>query len=179
MMVGHSTGGLCAGCGNELRVDDDATRPYCTQCALDRAEEELATRSARRATIKAPDAADNARSKRRLHTTVFWLIGAVAVGVIAWSAPSVYSATLAPKPLRAGVQKTNGDADACIANLWIASGKLSVRTNPAAGLVCPATDDPYTVTRTEDLVTVACPNPADHGLDSLSVSSASLVPEVQ
>jgi hypothetical protein len=110
--------------------------------------------------------------------TAMWVLGFLAVAVIAWRAPSVYSSTRPRPPLRIGVQNTNRRADQCIANLWVASGKLPA-DDAAEGLTCPASARPYSVTKRGAEVVVSCPTPERHGLQSLSVNSMTLVPEVK
>lgn len=177
-MPGHATGGLCSGCGSQLEPEDAATAPYCAQCALERAEHELASRQASH-DLNAPDAQQRARTSHRLGVAALWTLAVLAAAVIAWRAPMVYSAVQPPKPLHTGVQSTNRVADRCIANLWTASGRLSEGTAAAAGLTCPASGKPYTAVRTNDTLVISCPNPAKHGLHSLSVDSVSLVPEAK
>jgi hypothetical protein len=107
-----------------------------------------------------------------------WALGILAVAVIAWRAPLVYSSTRPRPPIRIGVQTTDRRADQCIANLWIASSKLPADT-AAEGLTCPASGQPYSTTKQGATVVVACPTPEKHGLQSLSVTSLTLIPEVK
>jgi len=172
----HATGGLCSGCGSQLEPEDAATAPYCAQCALDRAEHELASRQTNRA-LNAPDTQRQARTRRTARIAALWTLAILAAAVIAWRAPMVFSAVQPPKPIRTGVQSTNRAADRCIANLWIASGRLSEGTAAAAGLTCPASGKPYSAVKSNGTLVISCPNPAEHGLRSLSVTSVSLVPE--
>jgi hypothetical protein len=161
-----------------LEPNDASTAPLCSQCAADRAESDLAARQTESARSR-PDGQERARTMRRVRTGVFWALALLAIGIIAWRAPSVYSATQPPKPIRTGIQSTNKGANECIANLWIASGKLPEGTAAATGLTCPASGRPYSVTQEGAVTVVACPNPEKHGLRSLTVRSVTLVPEVK
>jgi predicted RNA-binding Zn-ribbon protein involved in translation (DUF1610 family) len=171
-------GDLCAGCGKQLESNDTSTAPYCSQCAADRAERDLAVSQAEHDRT-APNPQQRAQTKRRLRTAALWVLGVAAVIVIGWRAPAVYSATQPPKPIRIGVQSTNQQADKCISNLWTVAEQMPVSKEPAAGLACPASGKPYVTVRQSDSVVVSCPNPASHDLTSLSVSSLTLVPEVK
>jgi predicted RNA-binding Zn-ribbon protein involved in translation (DUF1610 family) len=173
----RSSEGLCASCGVQLAPNDASTAPYCSQCAADRAERDLASRQTDSA-VKRPDDQERARARHRARTTTMWVLGILALAVIAWRAPLVYSSTRPRPPLRIGVQTTDRRADQCIANLWIAASKLPADT-AAEGLTCPASGRPYSATKQDTRVVVACPSPEEHGLKSLSVNSVTLVPEVQ
>lgn len=182
MASGAGTG-LCKRCGREFDEAErqSGARHYCTQCALDLAQDTMASEREAAAAAAATHDIDSVRARHaRVRRIALVVTAVLCAAVIAWRVPAVVSAVAPQPPVRIGRTDTNAGADACIGNLWKLSAQLRPGADPAVSLTCPVSGKPYVVTLGPgDVVTISCPDPRAHGLTALSVSTLQRVPEVR
>lgn len=118
------------------------------------------------------------RRLRGIPAPVLYAICIVCLVIIAWRGPAFVQSMQPQHPIRTGVYTTEGQCDACVANLWVFSAAMADGSSlPAEDLTCPATGKPYVVEDSSDGTVVSCPNPEEHGLSSLSVGGGAQIPE--
>lgn len=107
------------------------------------------------------------------------LILAGCIGILIHQMPELLSSlNTVEKPLRNGTYATDALTDQCIQNLWQISKGLQEGKMPDGRLVCPASQKPYSVIKTEDDVMVRSPNPEQYGFKDIRVSKKKPVPEL-
>lgn len=166
----------CARCGADL--DDSDEGSLCAVCAISAAEDVVSSRRQGAAL----QAAEKRPERTRPHVPV-WLLVIVCVACAAfvlWRFPALVEATAVQPPVRTGAMTSGGEADACVANLWLYSQAMGFgREMPA--LTCPESGEPYVVSGSaaDGTLEVTCPNPEVHALSSLRVTWSHRVPEAQ
>jgi len=170
---GGRTDDLCKGCGRPLPGPVEGRGDaYCPQCLMERAERYISEDQE----AKPP--------RKPFRNTLAWkvfllLVLVLSVGVIVVQAPKIMNAFKDPKPLRMGTYETDAKTDVCIQNLWRISAMLQQGKTPGAGIVCPATGNPYKISRTGAAFEAHCPNPNHHGFKDMKVSNRNPVPELK
>lgn len=162
------SGECCQKCGKIL----DGGGPYCSQCQIELAEENIDESEEE---ISEPLPQD--KKKRVLAVQLAILL--IFVAVIVYRAPAFMEALGREQPIRMGTYKTDEQADLCISNLWKISRMLEEGNLPDKSIVCPASGKPYKVTRSPADTVVVCPNPELHTLKELRVSRVHPCPEVK
>ena len=128
----------------------------------------------------APKAAASAPAERRASRAPL-IVSAVSLAVVLVQIPSL-RASLAPQAsLRAGVQETDRETDACIDTLWAIAAVLregeSADVLKRLPLSEPVTHAAYAVSEEGGEIVVACPNPRVHGLSRLRITEHAPMPE--
>jgi hypothetical protein len=108
-----------------------------------------------------------------------WVLIIILVGIILYQTIALISVSgTDEKPLRKGIWNTDIQTDQCIRNLWkisrlIQDGKVSDNNQ-----VCPASNKPYVIVRTDDNIIVRSPNPELYGFKDIRVSKKKPIPEL-
>ncbi|MDO8914989.1 MAG: hypothetical protein Q7W16_02760 [Coriobacteriia bacterium] len=116
-----------------------------------------------------------------------WTRGALVIAcvvctlIVAARIPALVESAEALPPIRTGRYTTAGHCDDCVNNLWAFGAAMQADTTAPSSLSCPATSAPYRTEKSSGAAStlVSCPNPAEHGLASLSVSGSSPIPEAR
>ena len=160
--------GICRKCGKVVNNDE----PYCTQCQVELAEENIA--DVEEDTIEAGPPEEK-KGRRALLLVILLIL----IGTIIYQAPSFFAAFKEKQPIRQGTYDTDAQTDLCITNLWRISRMLEEGTLPDNNMVCPESGMTYIVTKDSKDIVVRCPNPGKHGLSELRVSKRYPCPEVK
>lgn len=165
----------CARCGASM--DEPGYAGLCNACAISAAEDVIEQRAQK--AVDPEEARDSTEArKRRTRVMVSVAVSAVCLAIIAVRAPVLVAATASEPPRRSGPMTTAGDCDACVTNLWKASVSVRSGSPVPIGLYCPASAKPYVVDKSgEGLPTISCPNPGEHELAELKVTSVSPIPQ--
>lgn len=108
-----------------------------------------------------------------------WVILAICAAIIVYQAPTLVWMTQSDvKPVRQGTRNTDERTDLCIQNLWKASKLIQEGRISESTLVCPASNKPFEVIRTEDDIIVRSPSPELYGVREIRVSRKNPVPKV-
>jgi hypothetical protein len=117
--------------------------------------------------------------KKRMWVIGQWAIVAICVAIVAYQMPALISAVKSEeKPIRRGTQDTDPQTDQCIKNLWRASRLIQEGKLPDSTLICPASNKPYAIVRTDEDIIIRSPNPELYGLKDIRVSKKNPIPEL-
>jgi len=165
---------ICENCGETFHKneqDSDSKQPYCSRCMVELAEQYV------------PETSDRSKLKRirksRVGVTLLWITLFACISIIAIQVPKLISVFIKEeKPIRYGPYSTDARTDQCIQNLWQISRGLQEGKLPDDSLVCPASNKPYQVVRTDDEIIVRSPSPELYGYREIRVSKRKPVPEI-
>jgi hypothetical protein len=120
------------------------------------------------------------KDKKIKNRIVFqWLVLIACLCIIAYQIPVFFSINSSgEKPLRNGAYDTDDLTDQCIKNLWQISRLIQEGEMPNTSLVCPASNKPYDVIRTDGDIIVRSPNPELYGFKDIQVSKKKPIPEL-
>ena len=164
---------VCRECGTPL---GEGQGDLCFACAMASADERVSHAQVAAEQDRLPVESRRTRMKQ-LPTIALLAVCVVCLGVIVWRAPAFVEGLQSDRPIRTGPMTSAGSCDECVQNLWSASAALGERRDPPSDLRCPASGAAYRIEREAGMIVVACPNPEEHKLSSLSVSSERRVPE--
>ncbi|MDX9822975.1 MAG: hypothetical protein RBT20_13650 [Syntrophales bacterium] len=163
----------CPRCGSPVSgaagTQEDAL--LCSRCRIELAERQIPD------SFETPKAAPPRRSMGRRIAAILLLL--LSLAVVAYQFPALSRALEGPRPIRQGTSETDAKADACIRNLWTIAAALQQSGDFDDRLRCPSSGKPYVAGGAGGEITVRCPNPEAHGLNALSVSRSSPVPEAR
>lgn len=163
----------CADCDDPLcsqcNVSTEDTEPRCSRCAalaaLSEFDEDEESR-AQKELEKEQEKAEKNKPGRFLQYAV--IVAAMVIVPYQFSGYFIQSDNLNADDL----VLTDPDeiTDECIYNLFLISEMLLAGQTPGDDIKCPASDDPYIVTVTNDDIIVRDPHPELHGYIEMSVS---------
>jgi hypothetical protein len=117
--------------------------------------------------------------KKKIWILTQWVCLIICIGIILYQIPTLISATKSDvKPLRQGTYDTDALTDQCIRNLWQISRLIQEGKMPNSSLVCPASNKPYVIVRTDEDILVRSPNPERYGFKDIRVSKKRPIPEL-
>jgi hypothetical protein len=117
--------------------------------------------------------------KKKIWIITQWCSLIICIGIILYQIPVLISATKSDvKPLRQGTYDTDALTDQCIRNLWQVSRLIQEGKMPHSSLVCPASNKPYVIVRTDEDILVRSPNPERYGFKDIRVSKKRPIPEL-
>jgi hypothetical protein len=102
----------------------------------------------------------------------------VALFVITIQSPKLAANFEGEKPVRVGTYDTDANVDQCIKDLWDISKRLQEGKLPGKDMLCPASNSPYEVIKTDSDVVVRAPNPQLYGFREIRVSKGRPIPEL-
>ena len=175
----------CSGCGKNLceqcSVAQKNGSALCSRCiALGAAEdasrgiESRIAEKERQAELKA------ARKYKRRRSVLLaqYLLIIIGLIVMAIQAPRIIALFEKEKPLRHGTYDTDSLTDQCIMDLWEISKLLQEGRLPGDDVLCPASERPYEIIKSDSDVIVRSPNPELYGFREIRVSKLKPVPEL-
>jgi hypothetical protein len=170
----------CTICGNELTDElTTAGSPYCAACAIESAERNLPAEDSNVAHPASDNAEVNiARKSKRLRFVLAIALVVFGLAVVfAW--PRLTALASIDRPLREGVLDTDATTDTCIENLWTLANQVQETGTADKTITCPASGAPYVTTGSKVAPVIECPNPGEHGLNSLSIAVRDGVPRAE
>jgi hypothetical protein len=148
-------------------------KPLCRECAFELEEMAIKSRGHKVVFDDEKPAPSPEELQRR---TILLCVLSVAVLILLFRIYTIAPLLSPPKPIRLGVKVTDSVTDRCIEQLWVLSRKLQDGNLPRIMPVCPLSSKEYIVRELANDTVISCPNPAGHGLESLSVSLKSPIP---
>lgn len=126
------------------------------------------------------DAREVAKEKKKTYRILLqWILIIISLIIIVIQIPTlIATVNREAKPIRKGTYATDALTDQCIMNLWKISGMLQKGNLPGDEILCPASNKPYVVTKTENDVIVKSPDSELYGFSEIRVSRMKPVPEL-
>ena len=156
-------------------------RSSCSRCVALQAAKDV-VEGAKERRKKMESRGESLESRRRIKALLWvafqWGMLALCLGIMAFRAPDLIRAPQEDKPLRYGTYQTDDKTDACIRALWQAAKLLQEGRMPGKDLVCPASQQPFIIERTDDDVVARSPRPQLYGFRDIRVSVKRPVPEL-
>jgi len=147
-------------------------KPLCRECAFEL--EQMALKTGGKIVMQEEKAPPTPEEIARRTTLI--IILAIVVVIFLFRIYTLAPLLAPPKPLRLGVQATDGLTDKCIDNLWVLSRDLQMDKLPDILPLCPKSSKQYVVTELAGDTVISCPTPQEHGLTRLSVSLSLPIP---
>ncbi len=177
--------GQCSLCSrilcNECSFIQSDGSILCSRCAAMEAakdaSENIDTKTRERAD-KENSREEKKRRRKRVVLTVETAVILLCLAVIGIRMPKMIKGFENKKPLRIGTYETDTITDECINDLWKISKMLQKGQIPDNDRICPVSNKPYEVIRTNNDIIVRCRNTQVHGFGEIRVSKLNPVPEI-